>query len=74
MFHQPRLEVLILLPGLDGGEGDGATERVAELHRAEPVELEAAVEIAPAADLGEGHGAGIVILVVVVEGVEEEFC
>ena len=44
-------------PGLDAGEGDVGTERVAELHGSEPVELEVAVKVTPAPDLVEGYRA-----------------
>ena len=44
-------------PGLDAREGDMRAERVAELHRPEPVQFEEAVEVAPAADAGEPRRA-----------------
>ena len=46
--------MVVLLLGLDAGEGDGLAEGVAELHGAVPVELELAVEVALSPDLVEG--------------------
>ena len=66
VLDEPVPERGVLPAGLYAGEGDLRAERVAELGRAEPVELEAAVEVAAAADAGEGHralAAGVVFAV-----------
>ncbi len=64
---EPLPDVIVLFRGLNGREGDGAAERVAEFHGAEPVQLEGTVEVAATPNLleshgaaGEGHGAGSV--------------
>ena len=36
VFQKPFLDALVLLFGLDAGEGNGGPERVAELHGTEP--------------------------------------
>lgn len=67
ILDQPLLEMLVLLLGLDAGEGDGAAERVAELGGAEPVELEVSVKVAAASDLVEGDRARAVLVERVVQ-------
>ena len=49
-------------PGFDAGERDVRAERVAELHRPEPVELEEAVEVAASSDPREPRWAVALVL------------
>ena len=52
----------ISFPGFDAGERDVRAERVAKLHRPEPVEFEEAVEVTPSADPGEPRRADALVL------------
>ncbi len=47
VVDEPLLDAVALPLGLDARQADVAAERVAELHRAEPVQTEVPVEVAP---------------------------